>query len=315
VGKTTLAAACATRLADRGRRTLLVSTDPAHSTSDALGVQVGSAPGPVGDHEHLEAVELDPDAEADAYIRDVKDRIEEAAPPRIAQEAMNQIDAARGSPGAVEAALFDRFTVILNEHGRRFDRILFDTAPTGQTLRLLTLPEVMTEWMTNLIRARKKVRSLARMWGNVALPQTDQGPARKFDDDLLMGALVRRRDRFKAVRSVLTDRERTSFVFVLTPEHLPVAETERAVGALAKAGIPVGPIITNQILPPLPDGARDDAFTARRLARQSRYLERIRGSFGGGAMTLLGVMMQEEEAVGLEALRRMEIRRLSTFID
>jgi arsenite-transporting ATPase len=116
----------------------------------------------------LWALEIDPEREADAYVAAVKERVAAVAPPRLLGEVERQIDIARVSPGAVEAALFDRFTRILeNEHGS-YDRIVFDTAPTGQTLRLLALPELMTTWMSGLIGRRRKVGAMARMWRNVA---------------------------------------------------------------------------------------------------------------------------------------------------
>ncbi|MCK5446534.1 MAG: TRC40/GET3/ArsA family transport-energizing ATPase, partial [Gemmatimonadetes bacterium] len=189
VGKTTLAAATALESARRGARTLLVSTDSAHSTSDILGVTVDAQPGPVeGD---LWAAEIDPASAVEDYIRDVKGRIADVTPPRLVAEVERQIDAARVSPGAEEAALFDRFTRLLGDE--RFDRIVFDTAPTGQTLRLLSLPELMTNWIGGLIAQRRKVSSLGRMWRNVA--GAASGSEREIGDPVL-AALEERRDRF-----------------------------------------------------------------------------------------------------------------------
>ena len=136
MGKTTLAAARALESASEGSRTLLVSTDSAHSTSDALGCELGPEPREVT--QRLWALELDPAVETERFMTDVKERVGHATPPRLAGEVQRQMDIARASPGAEEAALFDRFTRIVEEGG--FDRIIFDTAPSGQTLRLLTLP-------------------------------------------------------------------------------------------------------------------------------------------------------------------------------
>ncbi len=163
VGKTTLAAARALESAAEGTRTLLVSTDPAHSTSDALEVALGSEPREVA--ADLWAMELDPVTETERYIAEVKARIGDAVPPRLAGEVERQIDVARASPGSEEAALFDRFTRIIGDN--QYARIVFDTAPSGQTLRLLSLPELMTAWMGSLISQRKKVTALAATLGVV----------------------------------------------------------------------------------------------------------------------------------------------------
>lgn len=297
VGKTTLAATAALEAASERARTLLVSTDPAHSTSDILQVELGSNPRPV--IADLWAMEIDPEEEADAYIAAVKERVEAAAPPRLLEEVERQIDIARVSPGAVEAAVFDRFTRILEDEGRAYDRIVFDTAPTGQTLRLLSLPELMTTWMSGLIGRRKKVGAMARMWRNVAGSETSEEEI----EDPILAALEDRRARFHRARAILTDPERTSFVFVVTPERLPVWETEKAVKTLSRHGVPVGAIIVNQVLPEPEPGVAEAAFVEGRRARQEECLASI--SEGFGDWPVLRVRLQDTDPVGVDALQRI----------
>lgn len=297
VGKTTLASVAALELASAGHETLLVSTDPAHSTSDILQRELGPKPRPVVAGCH--AMEIDPEAEADDYVAAVKRRVSEAAPPRLLAEVERQIDIARVSPGAVEAAMFDRFTRILEEEGKAFDRIVFDTAPTGQTLRLLSLPELMTAWMSGLIKRRRKVGALAKMWRNVAGSESDEIER----EDPILAALEDRRARFHRARRVLTDPQRTAFVFVVTPERLPIWETETAVSALAKHGIPVGAIIVNQVLPDAAPGEPEAPFLAGRRAREREYLARIADTLGD--WPLFRVRLQDTDPVGVDALERI----------
>ncbi len=300
VGKTTLAATAALSFAARGQRTLLVSTDPAHSTGDILQADLGAEPRPV--IADCWAMELDPEREADRYIDEVKTRVASAAPPRLLAEVERQIDIARVSPGAVEAALFERFTRILEEEGKEFNRIVFDTAPTGQTLRLLSLPELMTAWMTGMIQRRKKVRALARMWRNVA------GSAKSDTerDDPILAALEERRARFLRARQILTASERAAFVFVVTPERLPIWETEKAVQTLSRHGIPVGAIIVNQVLPPPASGEGPTAFLDARREREARSLASISRDFGN--WPVLCVHLQETDPVGIDALKELAAR-------
>ncbi|MDX1579297.1 MAG: TRC40/GET3/ArsA family transport-energizing ATPase [Gemmatimonadota bacterium] len=299
VGKTTMAAVAALDSAAGGKRTLLVSTDPAHSTADVLQTELSDRPRPVV--ADCWAMEIDPEREADRYVERVRDRVEAVAPPRLLSEVYRQIDIARVSPGAAEAALFDRFTRILEEEGREYDRLVFDTAPTGQTLRLLSLPELMTTWMSGLIKRRKKVGALAKMWENVAGSEAS-GTER---EDPLLSALEERQRRFRRAREILTDPERTTFVFVVTPERLPIWETEKSVKALAKHDVPVGAIIINQVLPaPGPDRA-EDGFLAARREREAGYLARISKNLGD--WPLLRVDLQDSDPVGVDALRGIRV--------
>lgn len=293
VGKTTIAAAAALEAADDGQRTLLVSTDPAHSTSDILELELANEPRPVADG--LDAMELDPAAEAERYIEEVKRRTEDVVPPRLVAEVERQIDVARLSPGAEEAALFERFARVL-ESASEYGHIVFDTAPTGHTLRLLGLPELMTAWMSGMIQRRRKVGALGRMWRNVAGAaaaddRSGRGPggtgSPEREEDPVLDALLDRRDRFARARGLLTDREHTSFIFVLTPQRLPILETARAIETLRRYEIPIGGLVINRV---------DCASTS---------VARVLSTPGLTDLTSWEVPATSEEIVGLEALRSL----------
>jgi arsenite-transporting ATPase len=253
VGKTTIASAAALEAADDGRRTLLVSTDPAHSTSDIFDLELGDEPRRVANG--LDAMELDPAVEAERYIEEVKRHTEEVVPPRLVAEVERHIDIARLSPGAEEAALFERFARVLEIRGD-YRHIVFDTAPTGHTLRLLGLPELMTAWMSGMIQRRRKVGAMGRMWRNVAgaaaagdrpASGSSRPGASESAEDPVLRALLERRDRFVRTRTILTEPEVSSFLFVLTPRRLPMLETGRAIETLHRYAVPIGGIIVNRV--------------------------------------------------------------------
>jgi arsenite-transporting ATPase len=294
VGKTTLASGTALALASRRLRTLLVSTDPAHSTSDILRTDLGPEPRAVAPN--CWAMELSPEIEADRYIARVKARLADAVPPRLVAEVDRQIDLARASPGAVEAALFERFVRILEREGSAFDRVVFDTAPTGQTLHLLSLPEQMSAWIAGLMRRRRKVTAAGRMWRNVAGSAASGPPA---DVDPVLAALEERRSLFLRARDRLADPRQTAFIFVVVPERLPIWETVRAVRTLASHGIPIGAIVVNQVLPDDLSGG----FAGRRRERQIEHLGLIERDLG--AWPLFRVSMADTDPVGTDALLRL----------
>ena len=298
VGKTTVAASYALQSARNSVRTLLVSTDLAHSTSDALATGLGPEPREVADR--CWAMEINPELEVESYVDDVKRRLGEATAPRIAQEVERQVDIARISPGAEEAAVFERFARVIEGSSGEFDRLVFDTAPTGQTLRLLSLPEMMSTWIGGLIKQRTKVNALSRMWRNVAGAAAGDGPT---GDDPVVNALEARLARFRRARQVLTDSDRTAFSFVVTPESLPVVETERAVSVLTKYDIPIGAIIVNRVLPREAEGT----FLRRRKEREGKYLKRIRQTFRDFPIYL--VPLSEEDIVGVEELSNLSATR------
>lgn len=292
VGKTTLAAAASFLRADRGERVLLVSTDPAHSTSDILEEELDETPRPIAPG--LWAMEIDPERERDRYIADVKTRIAESTSPSLLAEVERQIDLAAVSPGAEEAALFDRFTRILESRGG-YDAVVFDTAPTGQTLRLLSLPELLTAWMNALVGRRRQLSRLREMWYRVAGDEAPQAPPR----DRVLAALEARLARFRNARTLVTDPGQSAFVFVVVPERLSVTETQKAVATLTKHGIPIGGILINRVTPPAADGS----FLARRRAQEAEYLAQIEELFG--QLPRQRIPLLEGDLVGAPALRRV----------
>lgn len=267
-GKTTCAAAYACHLAARGCRTLLVSTDPAHSTSDVLDVPLGADITPVADN--FWGLEVDPALEARRYISAIQDKMLSIVSPAIVDEIKRQMEIAYTSPGAEEAAIFDKFVELMDERGTVYDAVVFDTAPTGHTLRLLSLPEILGGWIESLIAKRRKAMEMFGMAGRF-----DADMRKRVEDDPVIEALVRRRDRFERSRRYLTDPEASAFYFVLNAEKMPILETARAVEMLVKYRIGVGGVVVNRVIP-------EDAgeFFRERLAAQEGYLRDIGERFG-----------------------------------
>lgn len=265
VGKTTLAVAYATLLAERDERTLLVSTDPAHSTGDLLGAKLSGEPTRVG--EKLWAVEVDAAADAAEYVERIKSDARGSVSPEVLPTVDRHLELAKSSPGTEESALFDRFVDLISLCPTEYDRIVFDTAPTGHTLRLLTLPALLSAWVEGVVRQREKVAGMERMLRNIAGDESG-------DEDPVLARLRERRERFHHARHRLL--EDTTFYLVLIPERLPIEETARSLSTLTENGIEVGALLVNRVLP---ESADEGEFMHARLAQQREYLAEIESRF------------------------------------
>jgi arsenite/tail-anchored protein-transporting ATPase len=281
VGKTTCAAATAVAASRMGRRVLLVSTDPAHSTSDIFEKQLGADPIEV--LPGLHALEIDAATESSRYVAGVKDQIREIFGHAILKEANRQIDLAASMPGAEEVALFDRMGALIRGEDARFDLIIFDTAPTGHTLRLIRMPELMEAWIKALSRSRRAM---------LGIEQDDR-------TDPIMVSLAERLERLKELRARLISGRTTAFVLVLIPERLPIEETARAIEQLADSGVKVGTLVVNRVLP---EHSTDDFLTARRRQEQ-QYLDEIAERFA--THDRLYVPQFASDVYGMDALERL----------
>lgn len=281
VGKTTCASAMALAASRAGKRVLLVSTDPAHSTSDIFEQRIGPDPQPIAPSLH--AMEIDAASESQRYVADVKAHIAQLFGHAILKEASRQIDLAATMPGAEEVALFDRMGALIRGEDDRFDLIIFDTAPTGHTLRLIRMPELMEAWIKALSRSRRAM---------LGVEQDDK-------QDPIMITLGARLERLRLLRARLISGRTTGFVLVLIPERLPIEETSRAIDQLAEAGVKVGALILNRVLP----AATTDAFLAARRRQEEVYLREIDQRFAGHR--LVRVPQLESDVYGLAALDRI----------
>ncbi len=268
VGKTTCSSAFALAASRRGQRVLLVSTDPAHSTSDIFERPIGPAEREI--EPRLWAIEIDALHESARYVGEVKRDIERMFAPAVIRQAHRQIDMAAASPGLADVALLDRMIDLIVEREARYDLIVFDTAPTGHTVQLLRMPEVMETWIRALVKHRRALLEIDR--GTDSQDQSVAGP-----DDPVLAALERRHERLKLLRARVRDRANTSFVLVTIPERLAIEETSRAADLLAATGIDVGALIVNRILPDDLEGE----FYRSRKAQEAQYLQEITNRFSG----------------------------------
>ncbi|PYZ96596.1 arsenic-transporting ATPase [Alteribacter lacisalsi] len=287
VGKSTTASALALSASRRGQRTLLISTDPAHNLGDLFHTRLSDEPVEV--RSNLSVMELDPEKESERYIAQVKANIQGHVKATMIDEVHRQMDMAKSSPGADEAAMFDRIVSILLEERPKFDHVIFDTAPTGHTLRLMSLPEMMGVWMDGMLERRRKTNEDYTQLLNDGEPV----------DDPIFDTLQARREKFVKVREILLDKTVTGFLFVMNPERLPIEEARRGVATLRRHDIPVEGVVVNKVIPSDVDGQ----FFVKRKAQQEQYLAQIDEAFAG--LPQLRLPLLEEDISTTDHLDRM----------
>jgi arsenite-transporting ATPase len=285
VGKTTCSASYALYQAKRGLKTLLVSTDPAHSTSDIFETKINDTISNL--LPNLDAIEISGEKESKKYMDSVRVSLKQIVSPIIVEQINKQIDAASISPGTEEAALFDKMIEIIIEKVDEYDRIIFDTAPTGHTLRLLSLPELLGAWLDSLIQKRSKSVNLMSM----AL-KGHKASDKDLEKDEVISILKRRYDKVLAAKKIMMDDHLLSFIFVINAEKLPIDETVKAINILEKYNVIVSGIIVNKILP---DNMQDEFWISKKIQEQ-QYLNIIKETFKDKRIITLPLLKEDMKA-------------------
>jgi arsenite-transporting ATPase len=289
VGKTTCSASYAVSEAKKGLKTLLVSTDPAHSTSDIFEKQINDEITNI--LPNLDALEINGEKESKLYMDSVRLSLKQIVSPVIVKEINKQIDAASISPGTEEAALFDKMIEIIIEKSIEYDRIIFDSAPTGHTLRLLSLPELLSSWMETLISKRSKSINLMSMALN-----GKKASEKDLENDEVIKVLKRRYNKVNQAKKIIINEKLLSFIFVINAEKLPIDETIKAVSVLEKYNIAVGGIIVNKLLP---DNITDDFWRSKK-EQELKYLSIIEDTFKDKKIFKLPLLQEDMKADNID---------------
>ena len=293
VGKTSVSAALALARARDGGRVLLVSTDPAHNLGQVWEHELSDAPTRVFEHGDgfVDAVEIDPRQTIERHFAAVAETMLRLLPDRLHDSAQQHLESARSAPGSHESAVLERIAELIEQSRGTHDLVIFDTAPSGHTLRLLALPEQLTSWTETLLASRDRSERFAAAARSVVGTKTPEPTA----DTELRRTLIARRDRFAMMRAAITDPETTSFIVASIAERLPVAESIDVVRQLTELGIAPAAIVVNRRSP-----YDAGALLAERREQEARHLAVLQDAVAGIPITELPLLAGD--LAGSEAL-------------
>jgi arsenite-transporting ATPase len=286
VGKTTCACAAGLHLAE-DYKTLILSTDPAHSIADSLGQKLGDEPREIKGIENLSALEVNAENALSKFKTEHEDEIREIVETgtNLDAEDINSVFALP-VPGMDEVMGFKTMIDLIDE--AEFDKYIVDTAPTGHALRLLSSPKLLDDWVKVMAKMRWKYRYMIERFAGKYEP--DKG------DDFLLSM----KKTVKKIEDLLRDQNRCEFIAVAIPEDMAVLETARLISNLSKFGIKVRQMVINNVV-----GSDGCKFCREKRKEQDRYINLIKGKFNGLKTTI--IPSSPHEIKGLKTLADFKI--------
>lgn len=286
VGKTTVAAATAVRAARAGRRTLITSTDPAHSLADSFGVELGDRVSEI--EPNLWAEQIDAQARLEQNWRDIQEHV-------ISLLNWMGVDSVEAEELSVIPGLDEIFSLTdMRRHvdSGKYDLLVIDCAPTAETLRLLSLPEVMNWYIERIFPIQRGVVKTIR-------PVLTRVTTMPIPDDRIFNAVMRLHRNLEAVRKILVDEKQASVRLVVNAEKMVIAEARRTYTYLSLFGYRVDAVIANRIIP---DHVTDPYFVKWKEI-QAEHLTTIRDSFQ--PVPILTARLFDQEIIGGDLLEEL----------
>ncbi len=260
VGKTSVAASYAAFLSDQGYKTLIVSLDPAHNLGDILNAKLSDKVSRID--ANLYAREVDIEKEISHYLDRVAKSLKMTYRYLSVLNMEGYFKVLRYSPGMEEQATLE--AIKKHVFSEDYDFILFDTAPTGHTLRVLSLPSVSLLWIDELMKLRRVILDRRRMIKKVKGEIDGDLPVREEEDDV-MKELKKMREEYELLKNRLKSED-TAYIAILNAEEVPLLETERLVAFLRNFNMNVERIVVNKYMP-------------EKLSEQSKVMELIKDKF------------------------------------
>src|ERR671919_3265271 len=297
LGKTTFSAATGHWLASQGHKVLVFSVDPQASLSDIFQKDIFGK-GPVKIMDNLWAQEIDADRHIQEYQDEIRQKIKDMyGMESVPEEIEDYIAAASAEPAMEESAIFDSVVDIVNQGD--YDYYIYDLVPLGHALYYLSMAKVYDEWITRITKLREEMREHQEMVARIRREK-------EVEEDKILEELRFIRDRINTASSILTDRQKTAFFFVVIPEEMILLDTAKAAELFAAFNVPIGGYVVNRVIPEdLLDG-EVPPYLKNRIEMQRKYLAKIDQTFG--EQILARVPEMERDVTGLEMIERVAAR-------
>lgn len=294
LGKTTFSAATAFWLAQSGKKVLVFSVDPQASLTDIFQRDIFGK-GPVKIMENLWAQEIDADSHIKEYQGEIRKKILdmyglEAVP----EEIENYIQAASAEPAMEESAIFDAVVDVVVKSD--YDYFIYDLVPLGHALYYLSMAKVYDEWINKVTHLREQMREYEEMVSRLR-------HEKDTEQDQILAELQYIKGRINASSSILTDKAKTAFFFVITPEDMIIRDTQKAAGLFAQFDVPIGGYVVNRVIPHTLMEQNIPDYLRNRILMQDKYLGEIRSTFG--KQVLASVPELERDVTGLKMIEKL----------
>jgi arsenite-transporting ATPase len=294
LGKTTFSAATAFWLAQQGHKVLVFSVDPQASLSDIFQKDIFGK-GPVKVMDNLYAQEIDADSHIRAYQEQIRKKILDMyGLEQVPDEIEQYIQAASAEPAMEESAIFDAVVDIVV--GGDYDYYIYDLVPLGHALYYLSMAKVYDEWINRITKLRQEMREHEEMVARIKRQKTTE-------EDHILTELEYIKNRINQSSSILTDRQKTAFFFVVVPEEMIILDTQKAAQLFAKFDVPIAGYVVNRVLPADLAGKDIPPYLRNRLKMQGDYLTEIDKTFGN--QVIAHVPELERDVTGLSMIEKL----------
>jgi arsenite-transporting ATPase len=294
LGKTTFSAATAYHLAKQGYRVLVFSVDPQASLTDIFERDIFGK-GAVEIMPNLYAQEIDADRRIKEYQEEIRQKIFDMyGLPKIPEEIESYIQAAAAEPAMEESAIFDEVVDIVVKGG--YDYYIYDLVPLGHALYYLSMASVYDTWIGKITGLREEMREYDQV---AAIMKREK----ELEEDQILNELLYIKDRINKSSSILTDKEKTAFFFVLVAEEMIIKDTQNAAQLFAKYDVPLSGYIVNRIIPQELKDQDIPAYLLNRIVMQEKYMDVIKRTFGQEILAYVPEM--ERDITGLDMIEKV----------